>query len=139
MPCRQPKTSRTTKSPAALLTHREQRFRLSYMLGELDVDEESGTRTIFRSSDSRRRWRRSSTKSDEVSEEERGNERRESSRIISSASRSLRRNREKRTAEDFGPYADQKTPEDKAAWLELYSDRLFESEEFAKLALDIKR
>ena len=43
-----------------------------------------------------------------------------------------------RTEADFGPLADQKTPEDRAAWLELYSDRLFESEEFAKLSLDIR-
>jgi hypothetical protein len=34
--------------------------------------------------------------------------------------------------------ASQEGPEDKAAWLELFSDQLFESEEFAKLALDIK-
>jgi hypothetical protein len=45
---------------------------------------------------------------------------------------------ERRTAADFGPLADQDTPEDRAAWLELYSDRLFESEEFAKLSLDIR-
>ena len=43
-----------------------------------------------------------------------------------------------RTAEDFGPLAEQKTPEDMAVWLELYSDRLFESEEFARLSLDIR-
>ena len=39
---------------------------------------------------------------------------------------------------DFGLPAAQQTPDDKAGWLELYSDRPFESEEFAKLALDIR-
>jgi hypothetical protein len=42
------------------------------------------------------------------------------------------------TAVDFGPFAAQETMDDKAAWLELFSDRLFESEEFARLALDIR-
>ena len=34
--------------------------------------------------------------------------------------------------------ASQQNPDDKAVWLEFYGDRLFESEEFAKLALDIR-
>jgi hypothetical protein len=42
------------------------------------------------------------------------------------------------TEKNLGSLAEQTSPDDKSAWLELFSDDLYSSEEFSKLALDIK-
>lgn len=118
---------------AALLMHREQRFRLSYILGDWESDEpaeeddfsfDATPAAILHDGDS-------------VPEHER---RANIDRIGAyiACVKIIAAEIENKTAADFGPLAAQQAPDDKAAWLELYSDRLFESEEFAKLALDIR-
>ncbi len=118
---------------AALLMHREQRFRLSYILGDRD-DDESPEEDDF-SFDTAPAAH--SADADSVPEHERrANKDRIDAYII--RVKTLAADIESKTAADFGPFSEQQTPDDKAAWLELYSDCLFESEEFAKLALDIR-
>jgi hypothetical protein len=123
-----------TKVAAALLTHREQRFRLSYVLGEMPTQD-------------------SEDQDDFSFESGAGTADLDEAELVSDTQRKLNGDRiadyidriktlaahvAAQTAQDFGPYAAQEGPEDKTAWLELFSDQLFESDEFAKLALDIK-
>jgi hypothetical protein len=123
-----------TKVAAALLTHREQRFRLSYVLGEMPAQD-------------------SEDQDDFSFETGAGTADLDEAELVSDAQRKLNGDRiadyidriktlvahvAAQTAKDFGPLAAQERPEDTAAWLDLFSDQLFESEEFAKLALDIK-
>jgi hypothetical protein len=123
------------KVAAALLTHREQRFRLSYVLGEL-ITEENHQQDDF-SFEPQGGTASALDEEDVVPEADR---KRNGERIARYLERikHLATEVAAETAKDFGPYAAQESPDDKSAWLELYSDRLFESEEFSKLALDIK-
>lgn len=124
------------KVAAALLTHREQRFRLSYLLGEwnseseVDDDEDFSFDTIVPATGV-------PEEEDSVTDAER---RSNSERLKAYVSRvrALAGEINKQNAADLGLLSEQKSPDDKVAWLELYSDRLFESEEFARLALDIR-
>jgi hypothetical protein len=123
-----------TKIAAALLMHREQRFRLSYVLGELSA-EENGDQDDF--SFEPASGGADLDEAELVSDEQRAAN---SERIADYVDRikALTADVAVQTAEDFGPFAAQEDSEDKTAWLELFSDQLFESEGFAKLALDIK-
>jgi hypothetical protein len=123
-----------TKLAAALLTHREQRFRLSYVLGEMPV-EESGDKDDFSFEPEA-----GETDLDEAEEVSDAQRKLNSKRIANYVERikTLAAHAAGQTAEDLGSLPAQEGPEDKAAWLELFSDQLFEFEEFAKLALDIK-
>lgn len=124
------------KVAAALLTHREQRFRLSYLLGEWDSDAvEDEDDFSFDAAEPTA----SAAQDDEDSVTD--DERRSNSERIEAyvgRVRALATEINKQNAADLGPLTEQRTPDDKAAWLELYTDRLFESEEFARLALDIR-
>jgi hypothetical protein len=124
-----------SKVAAALLTHHEQRFRLAYLLGDWS-GEESGDDDEFEF-DAEKPQDEAVHDDDRISDDER---RANEAAIVSYLDRvrKLAVEIEGRTAAGFGPLADQDTPEDRAAWLERYSDQLFESEEFAKLSLDIR-
>jgi hypothetical protein len=124
------------KVAGALLTHREQRFRLSYLLGEWDSDSEADDDEDF-SFDTVVPVAGVPEDEDSVTDAERRSisERLE---IYVSRVRALAGEINKQNAADLGLLSEQKSPDDKAAWLELYSDRLFDSEEFARLALDIR-
>ena len=124
------------KIAAALLMHREQRFRLSYILGDWSADEpededdfsfDAATPAAAGNPD----------EEDTVSELER---RANGERLVAYVRRvqALATQVNKQNAADLGALAMQSTPDDKAAWMELYTDRLFENEDFAKLALDIR-
>jgi hypothetical protein len=121
---------------AALLTHRDQRFRLSYILGSMGEDE-SADEDDFLFDTAAPAAAGNPAEEDTVSESER---RANADGIAGYVGRlrALAAEIGAQTADDFGLFAAQQGPDDKAAWLELYSDRLFESEEFAKLALDIR-
>jgi len=125
------------KIAAALLTHKEQRFRLSYILGSANVADDEGADEDDFQFDIAPGALGNPDDEDIVSEAER---RANAERIAGYIEqvRSLAAEIADRTAADCGPFAAQESPDDKSAWLELYSDRLFESEEFAKLALDIR-
>jgi len=120
------------KIAAALLTHREQRFRLSYVLGELSaqVNEDQGDFT-FDETESEAEIE------DAVSDDDRTAN---ASRLSDYVARikTIAAAIKEKTATDFEPFDNQKSPDDKAAWLELFSDGLFDSDEFARLAIDIK-
>lgn len=123
------------KVAAALLTHHEQRLRLSYVLGDWSDDELSDEDDF--AFDDVPAVSGNLDEEDKVSEKER---RANLARVVAYLDRvrALAVEINEQTAADFGPFAEQKMQDDKAAWLELYSDRLFESEEFSKLSLDIK-
>ena len=125
-----------SKIAAALLTHHEQRFRLSYVLGDWS-DEETPDEDDFTFDTDVPAASGNPDEEDRVSEQER---RANAARVAAYLDRvrALAAEISEQTAADFGPFAEQQTPDDKAAWLELYSDRLFENEEFAKLSLDIR-
>lgn len=124
------------KVAASLLTHREQRFRLSYLLGEWvseappEDDDFSFDLGIPSASGN-------PTDEDIVTDDERKANSEQVENYLSRV-RSLALNIESENADVLGPLSSQQTPDDKAAWLELYSDRLFECEEFSKIALDIR-
>jgi len=125
------------KVAAALLMHREQRFRLSYILGDWGIDEPEGEDDDFTFDSTKPVAAGSPDEEDTVSESDR---RANGERIAAYVGqvRALATRINTQNASDLGALAMQSTPDDKAAWMELYSDRLFESEEFAKLALDIR-
>ena len=124
------------KVAAALLTHREQRFRLSYLLGEWEGDAPEDEDDFSFGAVTPPEGGNPDDE-DSVTDEERGAN---SERIkgIVGRIRALATEINKRNAAGLGLLAAQKTPDDKAAWLELYSGCLFESEEFARLSLDIR-
>ena len=124
------------KVAAALLTHREQRFRLSYILGGAD-ESASADEDDFLFDAAKPAAAGTPDEEDTVSEGER---RANSEQVAGYVARvcSLAAEIGEQTAADFGLFAEQQTPDDKAAWVEFYSDRLFESEEFTKLSLDIR-
>jgi len=125
------------KIAAALLTHKEQRFRLSYILGSAGIGEDEAADEDDFQFDIAPTAAGNPDEEDIVPEAER-RENAEGIAEYMQRVRSLAAEIGDRTAADFGPFAAQESPDDKAAWLELFSDRLFESEEFAKLALDIR-
>ena len=124
------------KVATALLMHREQRFRLSYILGDWRV-EEPADEDDFSFDLATQSAAGNPDEEDTVSDDER---RINGDRITDYISRvrALATQINAQNASDHGAFAMQPTPDDKAAWMELYSDRLFESEDFAKLALDIR-
>jgi hypothetical protein len=123
-----------SKIIGSLLTHREQRFRLSYLLGAWQKEQASA--------DSEFSFEGEEAEEDEIDEDE----------TVTSEERA--RNRERldqivlrikeiakatgiRIAADLGKLEQADKPEDRAAWLEFFTDALFEDEEFNRLSLDI--
>ncbi len=117
-----------------LLQHREQRFRLSYILGSwtktnnpdesefsFDDDELSGPEL---------------DDGDAVSNEER-------SLNVAKLDAYLTRIKQiagdaaKEISSNFGPLAEQKTADDRAAWLEILGNEVFAHQQFAEVALDV--
>jgi len=122
------------KIASALMTHREQRFRLSYILGELTPEEPSAEEeSDFEFDDLPAQADDESAVSteDRVSNASR-------LRIYLERIEALAKSTANEMTADFGELSEQRTPDDAAAWLELYGDKLFEGEDFAKLSLDIK-
>jgi hypothetical protein len=123
------------KVASGLLSHREQRFRLSYILGSWRAKSETFVEDDF------------SFEQDELDFEQLDED-----EAVSSAERA--RNQEKLEqlvarikqfadsaagdiSEDIGPLKSQDSPEDRGTWLELFTDNLVETEEFHSIALDI--
>ena len=121
------------KIMASFLTHREQRFRLSYLLGAWD--EEKAVSAEDYSFDDE-------TVKDELDPNE----------VVTSEECLRNRTRLKEylsrikglaettgalIAADLGKFSAQEEPENRASWLELFGDALYEQEEFGKLALDL--
>lgn len=118
---------------AAFLAHREQRFRLSYLLGQYG-EEDSGNGDDFEFDDIRPGHGIDPSEivpSDEVV--------RNQAQLDEYLGRicALSIEVEKGIEEEVGRLGDQKNPDDRATWLELLGDALYEKEGFGKLALDI--
>jgi len=123
------------KIAAALLAHREQRFRLSYILGswledsikekdEFSFDDEESELDGF---DGR----------EIVSSENLSRNKTRLSEFINRI-KYLSLEGANLTAEDIGSLDDQDDPRDYADWLEIFGDVLYKNEAFSILALDIK-
>ena len=125
-----------SKVAEALLTHREQRFRLSHLLGEWGndgLDFEDGDFSFDTAAPANGLPEEEDCVSDA---EHRANSERLEGYVDRVRALAVKIN--KQNASDLGALSEQESPDDKAAWLELFSDRLFESEEFARLSLDIR-
>ncbi len=118
-----------------LLSHREQRFRLFYPLGAWKEAENVDAEDEFSFDDQE-------PESDELDEQE----------IVSATETNANRKRLAEfvsriknlsakvgalTAESVGNLTDMDDPEDRAGWLEIFGDELYDQEAFAGLALDI--
>ena len=125
-----------SKVAAALLMHREQRFRLSYIIGDWGIDEPEDE-DDFSFDPATPVAAGNPDEEDTVSESERHVNGERIAAYVGQV-RALATRIDTQNASDLGALEMQATPDDKAAWMELYSDRLFESEEFVKLALDIR-
>lgn len=123
------------KIASELLSHREQRFRLSYILGAWRAKSEAFAEDDF-----------------SFEEDEPEHEQLDEDEAVSATERA--RNQERleqfvdrikklagatadEIAKAIGPLKNQENPEDRGTWLELFTDSLVETEEFHSLALDI--
>ena len=124
------------KIAAALLTHHEQRFRLFHILGEMDPNEEAG-QDDFAFDGPESTTRHVLDETDRIADQER---KANAGRLLGYVGRikALASGISAETAEHLGALEAQPSQDDKAAWLESYSDELFKSEELVTLALDIK-
>lgn len=124
------------KVAASLLSHREQRFRLSYILGDWDRDHGSAEDDFAfdpPATPAAARW--------DDEEQVTAEERREHSERLSEYVRRVKALAVAvgdETAAASESLAKTATPEERAEWLERFGERLFESEEFSRLALDLK-
>ncbi len=123
------------KIAAALLAHREQRFRLFYPLGAWQDESVNKTEDEFSFEDEE-------PEVDEIEEQEAvsttetaRNQARLTEFVIRVKELALRVG--EMTAESVGTLEDMDDPEDRAGWLEIFGEDLHDQEEFAKLALDI--
>lgn len=125
------------KIASALLVHKEERFRLSYLLGEWTEKEASNPEQEEADFD----FEESTI--DEVTDEEGVTDdeieaNRQRLALYLSRLKELASNVASEIEGEFGLLENQANSDDKAAWLELFSDVLFDSEEFSRLSLDIK-
>lgn len=121
------------KIMAALLSHREQRFRLSYLIGNLGEIHDNNEDDF-------------SFDSGPVKDEIHQSEVVPLSELVQNQSRLkdyLNRIHElsgavgEKVAETLGSFANVEEPDARATWLEAFGDALYEDEAFGKLALDI--
>ena len=124
------------KIAAALLTHREQRFRLSYLLGEWEK-ETPADQDDFSLDAAGPAVGGNPDEEDTVTDDERRANSERIERYIDRV-RALATGVKNQNAADLGVLSAQKTSDDESAWLKLYCDRLLESEEFVRLALDMR-
>ncbi len=123
------------KIAGALLSDKELKFRLSYLLGswqnnkaDKDVDEFSFDDEEERSGNV--------DEAEAISAEEYAENKSQLDayidriKIISSEA-------EKSTSKIVGPLGEQKNPEDKADWLQIFADELYKKDEFSELSLQI--
>ncbi len=123
-----------SKIMGAFLQHREQRFRLSYILGSWT--EASGADESEFAFDDENVIEAEIDESEAVGLEER-------SRNLIRLQAYLERIKriadevEKSVTDTLGPLLDQKTADDRAAWLELFGNEAFAHKEFPEIVLDI--
>lgn len=119
----------------ALLQHREQRFRLSYILGTWsDSGETDESEFEFEEQDDNLLADIDESETTSPEENERNHKRlADHLRAI----RSLAGDVETKIVATLGPLKDQKSADDRAAWLELFGNEVYEHSQFSELVLDI--
>jgi len=121
------------KIMGAFLQHREQRFRLSYILGSWTEQSETN--------ESEFAFEEESAESDIDDGEIVGPEERarnlERLRDYLQRIKKIAGEVEKGVVASLGPLQDQKTADDRAAWLEIFGNEVFAHKEFAEVALDV--
>jgi hypothetical protein len=122
------------KVMGALLQHREQRFRLSYVLGSwmerLSTEESEFT---FENEDQSE----ADIDEDETVQPEERSRNFERLREYLERIKRVADEVEKGVSGTLGTLRDQKTADDRAAWLELFGNEAFAHKEFSEIALDI--
>ncbi|MGY4156328.1 hypothetical protein ACVINW_002170 [Bradyrhizobium sp. USDA 4461] len=127
-------THSDAKIMGAFLQHREQRFRLSYVLGSwTERSEADDSEFAFEDEEE---LEAEIDAGEIVGPEERS---RNSARLREYHGRikALAAEVEKGVTEVLGPLHDQKTADDRAAWLELFGNEAFTRKEFSEIALDV--
>lgn len=125
------------KIAGALLVHKEERFRLSYLLGEWIDKGASGPPEEEEDFEFEKKSTDESADEDGLTDRE-IDANRERLALYLSRLKKLASDLARKIEEEFGLLETQTSPDDKTAWLELFSDALFESEEFSRLSLDLK-
>jgi len=123
-----------SKIAAALLSHREQRFRLFYPLGSWQEESEKAEDDF--SFDDEEQEVDALEEQETVSAAEITRNQERLSELVSRI-KELSRTVGNMTAESVGNLEDMDDPEDRAGWLEIFGEDLFDQEEFSKLTLDI--
>jgi hypothetical protein len=124
-----------SKIMGALLQHREQRFRLSYVLGSWSDPSEVDD-SEFNFDDADQDSEAEIDEAEAVSLEE-------SARNVARLREYLRTIRlitsdvEARVVAGLGPLKDQKNADDRAAWLEIFGNEVYEHQCFSELVLDV--
>lgn len=127
-------THSDAKIMGAFLQHREQRFRLSYVLGSWTERSESDDSEF--AFEDEEELEAEIDVGEIVESEERS---RNSARLREYLGRikALAAEVEKGVTEIVGPLQDQKTADDRAAWLELFGNEAFTRKEFSEISLDV--
>jgi hypothetical protein len=122
------------KIAGALLSHREQRFRLSYPLGPWQRDAPSSDKDFsFHDEEVEEDFL---DDNEAVTAEDRAHNRERLDQYVARINE-IAASTGDRVAAGLGVLDDMNNPDDRAAWLEVFTDALFEEEEFGRLALDI--
>lgn len=122
------------KVAATLLTHREQRFRLSYLLGSWQKEQSPPDREF--SFDDEEVEEDRLDEEEAVTQEEQAWNRKRLNEILERA-KTIAASVGAKIALDLGELKEAEKPEDRIAWLEFFTVALFEDEEFTRLSLDI--
>lgn len=121
------------KIASALLAHREQRFRLSYVLGQWEEDE-MGNVDEFSFDDEPAG---ESINTTEIVSDEEVKKNREQISLYLNRIHDLAEATGAVVEDELGTLAEQQNPDDKATWLEIFGEALYEEEEFAQIAIDL--
>lgn len=122
------------KIAAALLEHREQRFRLSYILGAWRTSVESDDDDFSFEDDV---ILEAAVDDEEAVSSEEVEQHRERLASFVSAIKELSKETGSTFEASLGKLKDQKTADDRATWLELFGVEAFRNPKFSSLALDI--
>ena len=123
-----------SKIVAVLLSHREQRFRLSYTLGSWQLDEPSSDKDY--SFDNEETKEDFLNEDEAVTAEEQMRNKEHLDQYLARI-RSIAHSVREEIEIQLGALNEISGPDDRAAWLEVVTESLFEDEEFARLSLDI--
>ena len=121
------------KIVGALLSHREQRFRLSYLLGSWQLDEPSSDKDF--SFDDEEIEEDFLNEDEAVTTDERTRNKSHLDQYLERV-RSIANSVEKKIGAQLGAL-NEMALNDRETWLELFTEHLFEDEEFTRLSLDI--